>query len=203
MEIIKDLTSKQRKVLSFIQDKISQEGFPPTIREIAASFGFSSTGTVRDYLSALKKKGYLKIAPKKSRCIELIRRVGFRIPILGTVMAGPPNLAFEEAEGYLDLDDFSSKYDKDIFALRIKGDSMVEAGMFEGDLAIIRKQSAAQDGDFIVALIENEATVKRFRHKAKGKEHSIWLEPANKNYQPIHKEFSLIGKVIGVLRRYV
>lgn len=203
MEIIKDLTAKQRKVLLFIQDKIKQEGFPPTIREIAASFGFSSTGTVRDYLSALKKKGYLKIVPKKSRCIELIRRAGFRIPILGSVMAGPPNLAFEEVQGYLDLDDFSSRHDNDVFALRIKGDSMVDAGIFEGDIAIVRKQSAAQDGDFIVALIENEATVKRFRHKARKREHNIWLEPANINYQPIHKEFSLIGKVIGVLRRYV
>lgn len=203
MEIIKDLSSKQRKVLLFIQDKIREEGIPPTIREIAASFGFSSTGTVRDYLNILKKKGYLKISPKKSRCIELIRRAGFRIPILGHVMAGPPDLAFEEVEGYLDLDDFSSRYDKDIFALRIKGDSMIDAGMFEGDLAIVRKQSAAQDGDFIVALIENEATVKRFRHKTRGRDHSIWLEPANRNYSPIHKEFSLIGKVIGVLRKYV
>jgi repressor LexA len=203
MEIIEDLTAKQRKVLLFIQDKIKQEGFPPTIREIAASFGFSSTGTVRDYLAALKKKGYLKITPKKSRCIDLVRRAGFRIPILGNVMAGPPNLAFEEVQGYLDLDDFSSRHDNDIFALRIKGDSMVDAGIFEGDIAIVRKQSAAQDGDFIVALIEDEATVKRFRHQAKARDHHIWLEPANRNYQPIHEEFSLIGKVIGVLRRYV
>ncbi|HOX54623.1 MAG: transcriptional repressor LexA [Candidatus Omnitrophica bacterium] len=203
MEIIKDLTAKQRKVLLYIQDKIKQEGIPPTIREIAASFGFSSTGTVRDYLEALKKKGYLKIAPKKSRCIELLRRAGFGIPILGNVMAGPPDLAFEEAQGYLDLDDFSSKYNNNTFALRIKGDSMIEAGIFEGDIAIVRKQSSAQDGDLIVALIENEATVKRFRHKAKSREHLIWLEPANKNYQPIHKEFSLIGRVIGVLRKYV
>ncbi|MFH1655506.1 MAG: transcriptional repressor LexA [Candidatus Omnitrophota bacterium] len=203
MEIIKDLTAKQRKVLLFIQNKIKEEGIPPTIREIAGHFGFSSTGTVRDYLNNLKKKGYLRITPKKSRAIELIRRAGFRIPILGQVMAGPPDLAFEEVDEYLDLDDFSSRREKDIFALRIKGDSLIDAGIFEGDVAIVRKQPAAQDGDFIVALIEDEATVKRFRHKTQRREHRIWLEPANKNYPPIHREFSLIGKVIGVLRRYV
>ncbi|MBM3252616.1 MAG: transcriptional repressor LexA [Candidatus Omnitrophica bacterium] len=200
---MKDLTAKQRMVLLFIQDKVKKEGIPPTIREIGRNFGFRSTGTVRDYLNNLKKKGYLKIAPRKSRAIELIRRAGFRIPILGNVMAGAPNLAFEEVEGYLDLDDFSSRHDNDIFALNIKGDSLIEAGIFEGDLAIVKKQSTAQDGDLIVALIENEATVKRFRHKAKNKEHEIWLEPANKNYLPIYQEFSLIGKVIGVLRKYV
>ena len=203
MDIIKDLTKKQKEVLLFIQDKIREEGIPPTIREIGRNFGFASTGTVRDYLNNLKKKGYIRITPKKSRSIELIRRLGFRIPILGQVMAGPPDLAFEEVEGYLDLDDYSSRYDKDVFALRIKGDSMIDAGIFEGDLAIVRKQSAAQDGDFIVALIESEATVKRFRHKTRNRDHKIWLEPANSNYSPIHKEFSLIGKVVGVLRKYV
>jgi len=203
MDIVKDLTIKQRRVLLFVQDKIQKEGIPPTIREIARNFGFRSTGTVRDYLNNLRKKGYIRITPKKSRCIELIKRAGFRIPILGQVMAGPPDLAFEEVDEYLDLDDFSSRYDSDTFALRIKGDSMIDAGIFEGDIAIVRKQSTAQDGDFIVALMENEATVKRFRHKVQKREHRIWLEPANKDYSPIHKEFSLIGKVTGVLRKYV
>lgn len=203
MEIIKDLTAKQKNVLLFIQDKIKQEGIPPTIREIARNFGFSSTGTVRDYLNNLKAKGYLKITPHKSRAIELVKRAGFKIPILGQVMAGIPNLAFEEVDEYLDLDAFSSRYDRDIFALRIKGDSLIDAGIFAGDIVIVKKQSAAQDGDFIVALIENEAAVKRFRHKSQHREHKIWLESANKNYSPIYKEFILIGKVIGVLRRYV
>lgn len=203
MQIIKDLTSKQRRVLLFIQDKIKKDGIPPTIREIGHNFGLRSTGTVRDYLDNLKKKGYIKTTPKKSRCIELSRRVGFRIPILGQVMAGVPDLAFEEIDEYLDLDDFSSNQDRDVFALRIKGDSLIDAGIFEGDIAIVRKQSTAQDGDLIVALISGEATVKRFRYKTKEREHKIWLEPANKNYSPIYKEFTLIGKVIGVLRRYV
>jgi repressor LexA len=198
MDIIQDLTKKQRNVLGFIQNKISREGVSPTIREIAGHFGFSSTGTVRDYLRALIKKGYLNIAPKKSRHIELKRKLGFRVPILGSVMAGVPNLAFEEVDEFLDLDDFSSKPDREIFVLRVKGDSLIEADINEGDLALVKKQSVAQNGDFVVALIGNEATVKRLCYKDK----KIWLEPANKNYPPIHKEFTIIGRVVAILRRF-
>ncbi|MDP2939063.1 MAG: transcriptional repressor LexA [Candidatus Omnitrophota bacterium] len=198
MEIIQDLTKKQKNVLGFIQNKISRGGIAPTIREIAKHFGFSSTGTVRDYLSALSRKGYLSIAPRKSRHIELKRRLGFRLPILGNVMAGVPNLAFEQVDDFLDLDDLSSKPDKEIFVLNIKGDSLIDAGILDGDLALVKKQSFAQNGDLVVALLENEATVKRLRYKDK----KIWLEPANKNYSPIHKEFTIIGRVIAVLRKF-
>ncbi len=198
MEIINDLTKKQQNVLGFIQNKIGREGVAPTIREIAKHFGFSSTGTVRDYLNALKRKGYLNIAPKKSRHIELKRKLGFRVPILGSVMAGVPNLAFEEVDEFLDLDDFSSKPEQEIFILRIKGDSLIDDGIFEGDMALVKKQPFAQNGDYIVALLGDEATVKILRHKDK----KTWLEPANKNYQPIHKEFTIIGRVIAVLRKF-
>jgi len=194
--IIRDLTYKQRRVLRFIQDKIKQEGIPPTIREIAKQFGFSSTGTVRDYLDAFVSKGYLRKTPKKSRHIELKKRLGFNIPIVGQVMAGTPDLAFEEFGEHLDLDQFSSTPEQPIFALRIKGDSLIDAGIFEGDLAMVKKQRTAQDKDLVVALIDKEATAKRFRQKG----NKVWLEAANKKYPPIHKEFNIIGRVTAILR---
>lgn len=198
MEIIKDLTKKQQNVLGFIQNRIKEKGVAPTIREIAGHFKFSSTGTVRDYLRALTKKGYLNIAPKKSRHIELKQKLGFKIPILGSVMAGVPNLAFEEVDEFLDLDEFSAKPDREIFILRIKGDSLIEKGIFEGDFALVKKQPFAQNGDLVVTLLGNEATVKILRHKDK----KAWLEAANKNYPPIHKEFTIIGRVIAILRKF-
>jgi len=198
MQIIQDLTTKQKNVLLFIQNRIREKGVAPTIREIARNFGFSSTGTVRDYLEALTKKGYLTIEPKKSRHIALKIHAGFKIPILGQVMAGFPNLALEEFEDYLDLDNFSAKPDREIFCLRIKGDSLKDLGIFEGDLAVVKKQRLAQDKDLVVALIDNEATVKIFRHK----QNKIWLEAANKKYPPLHKEFSILGKVFAILKQF-
>lgn len=198
MNIYKDITTKQQRVLRFIQNKISKEGRPPTIREIAGWFGFKSTGTVRDYLRILVKKGYLKVTPKKSRAIELHRSTAFRIPIIGSITAGVPNLAYEEIDEYVNVEDFLSSADKDIFALRIKGDSMAERHIFDGDIALIRRQSLANDGDIIAALINEEATVKTLRKKG----NLIYLEPANKKYQPITKEFTIIGRVIATIRKY-
>jgi len=198
MNIYKDITPKQQKILAFIQSKISKENRPPTIREIASWFGFKSTGTVRDYLKILSKKGHLKITPKKSRAIELARNMTFRVPIIGQITAGFPNLAYEEIDEYLSLEDFLSSSDKEIFALRIKGDSMIKKNIFEGDLALVKRQRTAQSGDIIAALIDNEATVKTFTNKG-GK---TYLEPANNKYKPIHEEFSIIGKVIATVRKY-
>lgn len=197
-QIIQDLTIKQRNVLLFIQNKIKEKGIAPTIREIARNFGFSSTGTVRDYLRALTRKGYLNIEPRKSRHIELKRRFGFKIPILGQVMAGMPDLALEEVEGYLDLDDLAVKPSREIFCLKIKGESLKDLGIFEDDLALVRKQSLAQNGELVVALIENEATVKIFRHK----QNKIWLEAANQKYPPLHKKFAILGRVFAILKRF-
>jgi len=198
MQIIQDLTKKQRNVLLFIQNKIRRDGIAPTIREIAGNFGFSSTGTVRDYLKALAKKGYLNIAPRKSRHIALKKHPGFKIPILGQVMAGIPNLAMEEVEGYLDLDDFAAKPDREVFCLKIKGDSLRGWGIFAGDLALVKKQNLAQNGDLVVALIEDEATVKIFRQK----QNQIWLEAANRKYPPLHQEFTILGRVFAILKRF-
>jgi repressor LexA len=187
-----DLTPKQKQVLRFIQQNIETH-IPPTIREIAKELGFSSTGTVRDYLNILQKKGYLKRTNNKSRAIELLKNVSFRIPIIATIPAGGPDLAYE----YIESKDLLPN--RDVFALRVRGDSMIEAGIMEGDIAIIRKQSLASNGEIVAALLENnEVTLKRLRHR----NNQTYLETANKNYSPIHKDFTIIGKLITILRKY-
>lgn len=194
------LTGKQQKVLNFIRSRI-QENLPPTIREIAQELGFSSTGTVRDYLEALEKKGFLKRKNNLSRSIELLKEKFKRIPILASIPAGGPDLAYEDIQGYVDIDDLLPRRLalENVFALRVRGDSMIEAGIMDGDIAIIHKQAVARNREIIAALLENnEVTLKRLRHKA----NITFLEAANKNYQPIYKDFTIIGKVISVLRRY-
>ncbi len=193
------LTAKQKDVLKFIYKAVKHDHRPPTIREIAAHFGYSSTGTVRDYLRALIDKGYIKVAANKSRAIELIREALFSFPILGRVHAGLPNLAVEEIEGYLNLDSLVFS-DESTFALRVKGDSMVGAGIMPNDLVLVRKQSVAQTGETIVALINDEATVKNLGRR----DGDYYLEPANPNYSPVKVDanVSIVGKVISVVRRF-
>ena len=195
-----ELTQKQRKVLEFIQSRMYEDA-PPTIREIGRHMGFSSTGTVRDYLGALEKKGYLKRKGNLSRSIQLLKEKLNRIPIVATIAAGPANLAYEDVEGYVGMDDIlpGTIAPNEVFALRVKGDSMTEAGIMEGDVAIIRRQAVAGNGDIIAALLENnEVTLKRLRHR----NNATYLEPANSNYQPIRKDFTIIGRVVTVLRKY-
>lgn len=196
-----ELTPRQRKAFDFITEK-TKSGIPPTIREIAAHMGFSSTGTVRDYLKALERKGYIKQGKNRlARSIEVLKHNLTRIPILADIPAGEPNLAYEDTQGYLELNDLLARkaMQKDIFALRVKGDSMIEAGIMDGDVAIIKKQPTANDADIVAALLDNnEATLKRLRLKGK----TPFLEPANKNYRPIYKDFKVIGKLINILRRY-
>ena len=195
---MKELTEKQRNVLQFIFDRIRSDNMPPTIREIAAEFGFSSTGTVRDYLKALIDKGYIKVGEGKARAIELVKEA-FRIPVLGAVAAGNPTLAVEDIEGYVELNDLFFS-DADIFALRVKGDSMIEAGIMPDDLVLVRRQAAAEIGDIVVALIQEEATVKRLIKEG----NNFYLQPANSLYEPIpvNEDVSLIGKVITSIRKY-
>lgn len=199
MPTLEQLTQKQKNVLKFIHDSIKQKSLPPTVREIAEEFKFSSTGTVRDYLKALVQKGYIKVQANKSRAIELVREAIFSFPILGKVQAGLPTLAVEEIEGYLNLDSLVFS-DETTFALRVRGDSMIEAGIMPGDLVLVKRQSMAQTGEIIVALIEEEATVKYLRRRG----NDYFLEPANSNYAPIlvDKNVSIIGKVISVVRRF-
>ncbi len=195
----KDLTTKQKDVLRYIYESIKINKLPPTIREIAEKFGFSSTGTVRDYLKALVSKGYIRITKNKSRAIELVKDALFSFPIIGNVQAGLPTLAVEEIEGYLNLDSLVFS-DHDTFALRVRGDSMVEAGIMPNDLVLVRRQNVAQTGETIVAMIEEEATVKKL-NKGDG---GFYLDPANPNYTPIpmDDDVSIVGKVISVIRRF-
>lgn len=193
------LTAKQKDVLSFIYKAIKNDKLPPTIREIAGHFHFSSTGTVRDYLRALVSKGYIRVAANKSRAIEIVREALFSVPILGKVQAGLPSLAVEEIEGYLNLDSLVFS-DESTFALRVKGDSMIGAGIMPDDLVLVRKQPIAQTGETIVAMVEDEATVKNLQRRGV----QYFLEPANPNYTPIlvDQNVSIIGKVISVIRRF-
>jgi len=194
------LTDKQKDVLKFIYDRIKQANLPPTIREIGEHFGFGSTGTVRDYLHALTQKGYIRPTATKSRAIELVRSALFSFPIIGGVQAGLPTLAVEEIEGYLDLDSLVFS-DDDTFALRVKGDSMINAGILPDDLVLVKRQSVAQTGETVVAMVgKEEATVKYLRKR----DGMYYLEPANPAYQPIpvNEDVSIIGKVISVVRRF-
>jgi repressor LexA len=200
----KELTHKQKRVLDFIRRRIG-ERMPPTIREIAGELGFSSTGTVRDYLKALEEKGYLKRSAKRSRAIELLKDSlnKFRIPVIGVIPAGRPTMAYEDIQGYVDVDDlFLGRLSQnDVFALKVKGQSMIDAGIVDGDIVIIKKQNIAHHGDIVAAILSGneEVTLKRFRHHAGKKP---YLEAANKDYPPIYEEFAILGKLITVIRKY-
>ncbi len=187
-------------MLNFIRKRVG-ERLPPTIREIGEELGFKSTGTVRDYLKVLMQKGLVRRMNNKSRAIELAERASLKIPIIGTITAGRPNLAYEEIQGYVDADDlFLGRLGfDDVFALKVKGDSMVDAGILDADIAVIKKRPDADNNDIVAALLDgNEVTLKRLRNKA-GK---FYLEAANPNYPPIFEEFKVIGKLITVIRKY-
>ncbi|MFA5038781.1 MAG: transcriptional repressor LexA [Candidatus Omnitrophota bacterium] len=193
-----DLTTRQARILAFIKDQVGRTGRPPTIREIGGQFGFKSTGTTRDHLKALSRKGYLLLHPRQSRSIELKNAVAMRIPVVGRITAGMPDLALEETQGYLFLDDLMPGPEKTVFALKVKGDSMKDKGILEGDMAVIRKQRTAEPGDIVAALIENEATIKTLEKNKTG----FFLKPANPAYHDIHAPFSILGKVIAVVKRF-
>jgi len=193
------LTDKQREVLKFIYEQIRFKQLAPTIREIGDKFKFSSTGTVRDYLDALTKKGYIRIQEGKSRAIELVKEALFQVPVLGRVQAGMPVYAAEDLLGYLNLDQFVFP-GPDVFALRVRGMSMKDDGIMDGDFVLIRKQDHAQVNDIVVALIGDEATVKRLAKRGR----DFFLDPANPDFQPIPmtSEAIIIGKVLQVVREY-
>jgi len=191
------LTDRQQKVLTFIVHQMRSKGHPPTIREIGQEFGFRSTGTVRDHLRALEAKGYLRTMRHKSR--GLLPREWLRgLPILGRVPAGGPLLTEENVEGTLDLaDGFGGD---NVFALKVRGDSMHDAGICDGDLVVVRAQKHVETDEVVVALVDGESTVKRLTRSGE----RLWLEPANPQYEPIVVDAGtqVIGKVIGVVRSY-
>ncbi len=198
-----ELTKRQMEILEFLKNFISEKGFPPTVREIGKAVGLSSTASVYFQLKALEDKGYIKRDPAKNRCIEIISDEyknafsnAFNIPVVGTVTAGSPILAVENITGHFPL---SSDYfgEKASFMLRVKGESMINAHIADGDIVIVEKTSYAENGDIVVALLEDSATVKRFY---KEKDH-IRLQPENDNMEPIISDnVEIIGKVIGLFR---
>ncbi|MGE5308083.1 MAG: transcriptional repressor LexA [Deltaproteobacteria bacterium] len=206
------LTAKQKEILGFIRERVMRDRLAPTIREIGVRFGFSSTGTVRDHLEALARKGYLTLGRQKARGIELDQRL-FGLPIVGRVAAGEPKLAEQDIEGYLEPYEWAGDraqagtgpsdwagYER-LFCLRVKGDSMKDAGIIEGDLVVVRRQPEAEPGEVVVALFEDEATVKTLR-RIGGK---FYLCPANEKYKPIPctPVTRILGRVVTVVRKYV
>jgi repressor LexA len=192
--------------LEFITNFVKEKNYPPSIREIADHFQITPKGAY-DHLKAIEKKGFIKTEKNRSRAIELVKTntdVDFdmiKIPLVGRVAAGVPILAEENIEEYLTFPRsmIPANSERDIFALRVTGDSMIDAKINDGDIAIIKKTSTAENGDIVVALIDDEATLKYFY---KEKDH-IRLEPANAKYKPIiTKNAIIIGKLIGLYRRF-
>jgi repressor LexA len=199
------LTKKQSEILQYITKCLQEQGYPPTIREIAERFSLESTGTVRDHLKALTDKGFIKRIPGVSRGLKLIKTEllpsnSVFIPIVGHISAGGPKLAFEDIRGNLAVDKTIITAEG-TFALRVEGDSMMGKGIFKGDYVVIKPQPIAQNGDVVVALIDDEeATVKEFRRK----NGVMQLVPANPIYQPIDvdERVKIIGRVVGLIRKF-
>lgn len=197
-------STKQVEIYEFIKDQIKAKGYPPSVREICAAVGLKSTSTVHGHLERLEKKGLIKRDPTKPRTIEVVenslnRKEMINVPIIGTITAGLPILAVENVEDTFPLPVNYIKSNKELFILKVRGESMIEAGILNGDLSIIEKSQSAQNGDIVVALIDNEATLKRF---FKEKDH-IRLQPENKDMAPIIvPECQVIGKLVGIYRQY-
>lgn len=199
------LTDRQRQVLDFISDSIRKRGYPPTLREIGSHFGIRSTNGVNDHLRALEKKGFLHREDLKSRALRPVFNDDnfVDVPVLGKVAAGQPMLAVQNYEDTVKIDRFFIGQTREVFALRVKGDSMIEAGIFDGDYVFIRKQLQATSGEIVVAMIGDEATVKRYYPEGD----TIRFQPANAAMSPIivrkrdFRSVNLLGVVIGVYRK--
>ncbi len=205
------VSSRQEKILEYINKKIKEAGYPPSVREIAKAVDLSSSATVHSHLKKLEELGFIKRNPSKPRAITVIstqkqepelnlskNNLVF-VPVLGNIAAGKPILAEENIEDYFPLTADFVKGQNEVFMLNVRGDSMVNAGILDRDLVVVRKQETAINGEIIVALMEDEATVKRF---FKG-ESEVKLMPENDYMEPmIVKDVRILGKVIGVIRKY-
>ncbi len=204
-----NLSPRQKDILEFINKKIKESGYPPSVREIAKAVNLSSSATVHSHLKKLEEKGYLKRNQSKPRAISILTDYDkasdsghgnmVYVPVVGRIAAGRPILAEENIEDYFPLTDDFVRGKKEVFILRVRGDSMVNAGILDRDYIVVRKQESAINGEIIVALIDNEATVKRFFKTDK----KIKLMPENDYMDPIIlDDVKIIGKVIGVIRKY-
>ncbi|MCB9552301.1 MAG: transcriptional repressor LexA [bacterium] len=220
---MKRLTARQREILDYITDSIADRGYPPTIREIGKTMGIRSTNGVNDHLKALERKGYLRRDDLKSRAMRPVKLPGdldetstasaanddnddsdiIEVPLLGRVAAGQPILAVEDAEDSVRVDRVLLGGHREVFALRIVGESMIEDGIFDGDYVFVKKTPTATPGDIVIALIDDEATCKRYFPEGD----RIRFQPANASMEPIYvhrrdfRETMIIGRVVGVYRR--
>jgi repressor LexA len=201
------LSKRQQQILDFIKKEVKTKGYPPSVREIGEAVGLASSSTVHGHLARLESKGYIRRDPTKPRAIEILdadftasqeKEDAVSVPMIGKVTAGQPITAIENIEDYFPLPKRLVSEEDQVFMLEVMGDSMIEAGILDGDYVIVRQQSSADNGDIVVAMTEdNEATVKRF---FKEKDH-IRLQPENSNLEPIIvRNCTILGKVIGIYR---
>ncbi|HYF92023.1 MAG TPA: transcriptional repressor LexA [Symbiobacteriaceae bacterium] len=199
------LTERQRQVLQFIKEEIRAKGYPPSVREIGEAIGLSSSSTVHGHMARLEEKGFIRRDPTKPRAIEVLdetfalpRKRTVNVPVVGRVTAGLPIFADQNIEDHFPLPaDFVRGDETDLFFLTVQGDSMIEAGILDGDYVLVRRQQSATNGEIVVALIEDEATVKRF-YKEQG---HIRLQPENRFMDPIIvPNAQILGRVVGLIR---
>lgn len=202
------ITPKQQEILAFIKESILNRGYPPAVREICEAVHLKSTSSVHSHLETMEKNGYIRRDPTKPRAIEIIddnfnltRRELVNVPIVGTVTAGEPILAVENIEGYFPISPEFLK-NKQTFMLKVKGESMINAGIFSGDYILVEETPTASDGEIVVALVEDSVTVKRFYKE----DNYFRLQPENDVMDPIiipqNTPFSIVGKVIGLFRMF-
>ena len=200
----KGLTRRQQDILTFIQRHSDAHGYPPSVREIGQALGLTSSSTVHSHLSALEKKGYLRRDPSKPRALEILKdeheipaKKVISLPVVGQVTAGLPILAQQNIEDYFPLPQEFVRSDE-CFILKVRGDSMVDAGIFDGDMLVVRKQQTAKDRDIVVARMEDEATVKRFFRE----DGRIRLQPENPRMEPIFtRDVAIEGVALAVIHR--
>jgi repressor LexA len=198
---VEGLTPRQEQVLEFIRESVRANGYPPTVREICTALHLSSPSTVHAHLANLERLGLIKRDPTKPRALDVVQDLRPRrpLPLVGRVAAGQPILAEENIEEYVDVPAFLRRDDDD-FVLRVRGDSMVDAGIFNDDFIVVHQQDEVQNGEIVVALVGEEATTKRFYREGR----KVRLQPESENHEPIivnADEVELVGRVVGVLRQ--
>ena len=198
------ITQKQQEILEYLKKEIISRGYPPSVREICEAVDLRSTSSVHSHLETLERNGYIRRDPAKPRAIEIVdnnfnlTRKSVSVPILGSVAAGMPLLAVENVEGYFPIP-IESMPNTETFMLHVKGESMINAGIYDGDKVLVQKQSTAENGDFVVAMIEDGVTVKTFYKE----DDHIRLQPENDFMEPlIYDDVQIIGKVIGLFRMF-
>ena len=212
--MVEGLTDRQRQILELIAEAVDERGYPPSVREICDALGLASSSTVHSHMQALQRKGFLRIDPTKPRAVELLfdpetglaaeRRPARSVPLLGRIAAGAPILAQENVEEIYPMP-ADLVGDGNVFMLEVKGDSMIDAGILDGDLVVVRQQPTAHSGEIVAAMMPSEygdapeATVKRIRHRGS----AILLEPANPGLEPFEAPAGteILGKVVAVFRR--